>query len=59
MRIQKVLKHGNALAVVIPVQQLRELDLKRGDNVQLQVLHRGPKEEQAPALRLIIWKVKP
>ena len=35
MRIQKIIKHGNALAVVIPVQQLRELCWKRGDYVEM------------------------
>ena len=40
MRYQRVIKHGNALAVVIPAAVRRELDLHRGDVVLLSVLHK-------------------
>ena len=40
MRYQKVIRHGNALAVVIPAAVCRELQLKRGDMVRLAVLER-------------------
>lgn len=38
MRYQKVIRHGNALAVVIPAAMCRELQIKRGDVVRLKVL---------------------
>ena len=40
MRYQKVIRHGNALAVVIPAAVCRELQIKRGDMVRLAVLER-------------------
>lgn len=41
MRYQKVIRHGNALAVVIPAAICRELQIHRGDAVALEVLLRG------------------
>ena len=37
MIIQKVIKHGSSLAVVIPAQFARDLDWKRGDYVEMVV----------------------
>ena len=59
MRIQKIIKHGNALAVVIPVQQLRELGLKRGEYVELRVGPGRPFANNKQAIMLYLWKVKP
>ncbi len=41
MRYQKVIRHGNALAIVIPAAVCRELEIHRGDMVIINVLERG------------------
>ena len=38
MRYQRVLKHGCSLAIVIPAQVCRELNIRRADIVTLKVL---------------------
>ena len=43
MRYQRVIKHGNALAIVIPAAVCRELEIHRGDVVRLAV---GEKESK-------------
>lgn len=49
MYLQKIIKHGNSLAVVLPVQLCRAGDFKRGDNIALIVKDEG---------FLIVQKVK-
>lgn len=31
MFVKKIIKHGNSLALIIPIQIIRHYDLKRGD----------------------------
>ena len=57
MRFQKVIKHGNALAVVIPAAICRELQIKRGDVVRLQVLRRGGRDDPPSLFYLEIEQV--
>lgn len=38
MNYQKVIKHGNSLAVVIPAPMARECEIRRGDVVRVQLL---------------------
>ena len=40
MTYQKVIRHGNSLAVVIPAQICRELKIYRSDVVLMEVLRR-------------------
>ena len=46
MRYQKVIRHGNALAVVIPVAVCRVTGIHRGDVVRLVLLHTASSDEQ-------------
>lgn len=57
MRYQKVIRHGNALAVVIPAAVCRELEIHRGDTVVLEVLQRPPYDELPASLYLRIEPV--
>lgn len=41
MRYQKIIRHGNALAVVIPAAVCRELNIHRSDYVSVTVLNRA------------------
>lgn len=40
MSYQKVIRHGNSLAVVIPAPMAREMNIHRGDEVRLQMLRK-------------------
>ena len=37
MYLQKIIKHGNSLAVVLPVQLCHAWEIKRGDNIALTI----------------------
>lgn len=58
MRYQKIIKHGNSLAVVIPVEQLREMALRWGDYVEVIVHSKGAARFSSATPTLMIWKVK-
>ena len=58
MRYQKVIKHGNALAVVIPAAICRELGVHRGDYVSVIVLNRAEEKGGYDGLYLEITPVK-
>lgn len=58
MTIQRIIKHGNSLAVVIPVEICRELKLNRGDHLELQ-LQKQVKGPGCPAnFCIILWQIK-
>ena len=38
MHYQRILKHGNSLAIVIPAAVCHELDIRRGDSIKLRLL---------------------
>ena len=41
MEIRKIYKHGNSLVVSLPPRLLKELQLAEGDNVIVEVGHKG------------------
>ena len=58
MTIQRIIKHGNSLAVVIPANICRELELKLGDHLELQ-LQKQVKAPDCPAnFCIILWQIK-
>lgn len=56
MRIQKVIKHGNALAVVIPAQYRRDLGWKRGDYLEMVIDTFSARLKKDRNLVIRIWK---
>lgn len=56
MRYQRVIKHGNSLAVVIPAPMARELVIHRGDAVRLSVLQ---KDIPGEAAKLFYLEIEP
>ena len=54
MRYQKVIRHGNALAIVIPAAVCRELPIKRGDIVRLEVLEKAFEDADGSSFYLTI-----
>ena len=59
MTYQKVIRHGSALAVVIRVQQARELKLKRGDWVSVVVGSGRDIFVKDNDQVIVIWKARP
>jgi antitoxin component of MazEF toxin-antitoxin module len=57
MRYQRVLKHGCSLAIVIPAQVCRELNIRRADIVTLQVLSTEGVDEKIQRFYLEIMPV--
>ena len=56
MRYQRVIKHGNSLAIVIPAPMAREASLHRGDAVRLSLLQKKIPGEQ---LQLFYLEIEP
>ena len=58
MTIQKIIKHGNSLAVVIPANICRDLELKLGQHLQLELR----KQYKGPTGRsnfyIVLWQIK-
>ena len=57
MRYQKVIIHGNSLAVVIPAAVCRELQIKRGDMVRLVIFEQEIEDGEANSFYLRIEPV--
>ncbi len=58
MTYQKIIKHGNCLAVVIPAKICRELKWKRGDYIELQVFERVDNVIEVCLIKAKTWKHK-
>ena len=56
MRYQRIIRHGNSLAVVIPAAMARELGVHRGDAVRLLLLQRTIPGE---AISLLYLEIEP
>lgn len=59
MTIQKIIRHGNALAVVIPAQFCRALKWKRGQHLELYIADDGAFKGEKHTYHLTIWKAQP
>ncbi len=57
MRYQKIIRHGNSLAVVIPAEVCRELNIHRGDGIAIRFLSRSPGKEGPKGFYLEIMPV--
>ena len=58
MRIQKIIRHGNAVAVVIPAQFCKEMGWKRGDRVFINIAVTDAKDVNKRAFVFQAWKPK-
>ena len=56
MKIQRVIKTGDSLAVVIPSEMRRELGFSRGDIVRLEYI--TDKEQPLQSYGIAIWKIQ-
>lgn len=56
MKIQRVIKVGDSLAVVLPWAMREELNLKQGDYVRIEYIL--DKERPAKGYGIVIWKMQ-
>lgn len=58
MTYQRIIKHGNSLAVVIPAQIARDLGFKRGDYLEMWVGKHVKGQKYIGSNFITLWKPK-